>query len=262
MILPSLYPIIDFSCFAAQPDPIWAIVRYAEELIAAGATLIQLRDKSLVSDGNQPGNPGLENPARRFLSCARELRRVTWGVGKTATGKTGAGTTPRATLIINDRVDICLAADADGVHLGQDDLSPEAVRRIFDSVSHPLRPMEAHGDQQQSGSQRMGHPNPLLIGFSTHNLSQVREADALPIDYIAIGPVFATGSKANPDPMVGLEGVRQARRVTKKPLVAIGGITRQNCSQVKAAGADAVAVISDLLESPAKAVADFLRVLG
>jgi len=102
----------------------------------------------------------------------------------------------------------------------------------------------------------------LLIGFSTHNLAQVREADTLPIDYIAIGPVFATGSKANPDPVVGLDGVREARRVTKKPLVAIGGITRQNCSQVKAAGADAVAVISDLLESPAKAVADFLRVLG
>ena len=103
----------------------------------------------------------------------------------------------------------------------------------------------------------------LLIGFSTHNLAQVIAADSLPVDYIAIGPVFATGSKANPDPVVGLEGVRQARRVTKKPLVAIGGITRQNCSQVKAAGgADAVAVISDLLESPAKAVADFLRVLG
>ena len=102
----------------------------------------------------------------------------------------------------------------------------------------------------------------LLIGFSTHNLAQVIAADSLPIDYIAIGPVFATGSKANPDPVVGLEGVRQARQVTKKPLVAIGGITRQNCSQVKAAGADAVAVISDLLESPAKAVADFLRVLG
>ena len=270
MILPSLYPIIDFSCFAAQPDPIMAIVGYAEELIAAGATLIQLRDKS------QPEQP------RRFLSCARELRRVTLD---------------RATLIINDRVDICLAADADGVHLGQDDLSPRAAWKIFDSVSHPLRSMEAQRDQRQSGSQRMAHPGEssvrekiglseqssrpedkghgegsaieerettrkILIGFSTHNLAQVREADTLPIDYIAIGPVFATGSKANPDPVVGLDGVREARRVTKKPLVAIGGITRQNCSQVKAAGADAVAVISDLLESPAKAVADFLRVLG
>lgn len=215
----SLYPIIDFSCFAVQPDPIMAIVQYAEELIAAGAPLIQLRDKS------QPEQP------RRFLSCARELRRITWGIG----------TTPRATLIINDRVDICLAADADGVHLGQDDLSPESARKIFDQV--------------KNGKTR-------IIGFSTHNLAQVIAADSLPIDYIAIGPVFATGSKANPDPVVGLDGVRQARGVTKKPLVAIGGITRQNCAQVKAAGADAVALISDLLESPGKAVADFLRVLG
>jgi thiamine-phosphate pyrophosphorylase len=212
--LPLLYPIIDFSCFAAQFDPIAAIVRYAEELISAGATLIQLRDKS------QP------EQMRRFLSCARELRRVTLD---------------RASLIINDRVDICLAADADGVHLGQGDLLPAAAHRIFDQV--------------KDGKTR-------VIGFSTHNLSQLREADILPVDYIAIGPVFATGSKANPDPVVGLEGVRQARQVTRKPLVAIGGITRQNCAQVKAAGADAVAVISDLLESPAKAVADFLRVLG
>jgi thiamine-phosphate pyrophosphorylase len=217
--LPHLYPIIDFSCFAAKPDPIMAIVRYAEKLIAAGATLIQFRDKS------QPEQP------RRFLSCARELRRVTLGIG----------TKPRVTLIVNDRVDICLAADADGTHLGQDDLSPESARRIFDQV--------------KDGKSR-------IIGFSTHNLAQVRAADALLVDYIAIGPVFATESKANPDPVIGIEGVRQARRVTKKPLVAIGGITRQNCSQVKAAGADAVAVISDLLESPAKAVADFLRVLG
>jgi thiamine monophosphate synthase len=301
--VPPLYPIIDFSCFVAQPDPIWAVVRYAEELIAAGATLIQLRDKS------QPEQP------RRFLSCARELRRVTWG----------AGTTPRATLIINDRVDLCLAADADGVHLGQDDLSPESARRIFDSVlSHPIswspgksqllrermgHPGESSVESSESHpiarslgksqllGERMGHSGEssdrekigrsekssgreetghregsavegremtrkLLIGFSTHSLAQVRAADTLPVDYIAIGPVFATGSKANPDPVVGLDGVRQARRVTQKPLVAIGGITRLNCSQVKAAGADAVAVISDLLESPAKAVADFLRVLG
>jgi thiamine monophosphate synthase len=198
-------------------------------------------------------------------------------------------------LIINDRVDLCLAADADGVHLGQDDLSPAAARRIFDSVlSHPIaqslgksqllhermgHPGELSGrekigrSKESSSQEEMGHreglvveerrtTEKLLIGFSTHNLAQVIAADALPIDYIAIGPVFATGSKANPDPVVGLEGVRQARQATKKPLVAIGGITRQNCAQVKAAGADAVAVISDLLESPAKAVADFLRVLG
>jgi len=250
MTAPLLYPIIDFSCFATKPDPIMAIVRYAEELIAAGATLIQLLDKS------QP------EQTRRFLRCARELRRVTWG-----SEITGSRTTPRATLIINDRLDICLAADADGVHLGQDDLSPAAARKIFDSISETPTPWVPHPfaakplQSSEIPGERVGEKK-LLIGFSTHNLAQLREADTLPVDYIAIGPVFATGSKANPDPVVGLEGVRQARRVTKKPLVAIGGITRQNCSQVKAAGADSVAVISDLLESPAKAVADFLRVLG
>jgi thiamine-phosphate pyrophosphorylase len=260
MLLPPLYPIIDFSCFAPKPDAIMAVVRYAEELIAAGATLIQLRDKSLAAAATHPTEG---NPTWRFLSCARELRRVALD---------------KATLIINDRVDLCLAADADGVHLGQDDLSPAAARKIFDSVishtpgtpkqwvPHPFaaKPLQSF----ELPSERVGEQTAvamhkkLLIGYSTHNLSQVHEADALPIDYIAIGPVFATGSKVNPDPVVGLEGVRQARQATRKPLVAIGGITRRNCSQVKAAGADAVAVISDLLESPAKAVADFLRVLG
>lgn len=214
MILPPLYAIIDYSLFAVQPDPVAAMARYADELIRAGATLIQLRDKS------EPAQP------RRFLSCARELRRITLD---------------RATFIINDRVDVCLAAGADGVHLGQDDLSSEAAHKIFDSI--------------KDGKTR-------IIGYSTHNLIQVREADSLPIDYIAIGPVFATSSKANPDPLIGLEVVRAARQVTQKPLVAIGGITRQNCRQVTEAGADSVAVISDLFESPGKAVADFLRVLG
>ena len=214
MTLPRLYPIIDFSYFAAEPDPIAAIAGYAEELMSAGITLLQLRDKS------QP------EALRRFLSCARELRRVT---------------RDRATLMMNDRVDLCLAAEADGCHLGQDDLSPTAARRIFDTV--------------KDGKSR-------IIGFSTHNLDQLREADTLPVDYVAIGPVFATSSKMNPDPVVGVEGVRQARQVTRKPLIAIGGITRQNCRQVIDCGADAVAVISDLFESPAKAVADFLRVLG
>ncbi len=213
MTLPLLYPIIDFTFFASKPDPVAAIARYAEELIAGGATLIQLRDKS------EPLQP------RRFLSCARELRRITMG---------------RAALIINDRLDLCLASDADGVHLGQDDLSPAAVRKIFDSIKDG---------------------KPRIIGFSTHNLSQARDAGSLSVDYIAIGPVFATSSKAKPDPVIGLEGVRAARQVTQKPLVAIGGITRGNCRQVTEAGADSVAVISDLFESPVKAVADFLRVL-
>jgi thiamine-phosphate pyrophosphorylase len=154
----------------------------------------------------------------------RELRRIT---------------RDHAKLIINDYPDLCLACDADGVHLGQDDVSPAAARRIFASSKK----------------------EDLWIGFSTHNLNQVREADAMAIDYLALGPVFTTSSKANPDPVIGLDGVRKARQVTSKPLVAIGGITRENCRQVREAGADSVAVISDLLESPAKAVEDFLRIL-
>lgn len=210
MTIPPLYPIIDFACFASAPDPVLAVVRFAEELLRGGATLIQYRDKS--------------SDVRRFLSCARELRRVT---------------RDRARLVINDRVDLALACEADGVHLGQDDLSPSASRRIFDA------------------SGKKG----LLIGFSTHNLDQVREADSSPIDYVAVGPVFATASKVNPDPVIGLEGVQAARQATSRPLVAIGGITRENCRQVREAGAGSVAVISDLLQSPAKAVEDFLRIL-
>ncbi len=210
MILPVLYPIIDYSCFSAKPDPIAAITAFAGELIKSGATLIQYRDKI--------------SPPQNVLSALRELRRVT---------------RDSATLIVNDYPDLCLAAGADGVHLGQDDLSPTAARRIFTAAKKPE----------------------LIIGFSTHNLSQVREADQMPIDYLAVGPVFSTSSKVNPDPIIGLNGVKQARQATSRPLVAIGGITRNNCSQVKHAGADSVAVISDLVESPAKAVADFLRIL-
>jgi thiamine-phosphate pyrophosphorylase len=100
------------------------------------------------------------------------------------------------------------------------------------------------------------------MGVSTHNVAQVAEADKTSADYIAIGPVFATGSKQNPDPVVGLAGVRDARGLTGKPLVAIGGITRQNCRAVVDAGADAVAVISDLIRDPGKSVEEFLRILG
>jgi thiamine-phosphate pyrophosphorylase len=211
-VLPRLYPILDFSSFAAKADPVAAMLTFADQLLKAGATILQYRDKT--------------STVLHCLSHARELRRLTLN---------------RATFIVNDRVDLALACDADGVHLGQDDLSPEASRKIFDQVK----------DSRQR-----------IIGFSTHNLSQIKQADAMPIDYVAIGPVFATASKANPDPVIGLEGVRQAREATRKPLVAIGGITRVNARQVREAGADSVAVIADLLDSPAKAVEDFLRVLG
>ena len=136
---------------------------------------------------------------------------------------------------MNDRADICIAAAFQGVHVGQEDLSPEGARIVI-------------------GSQR-------ILGVSTHNLEQLREADAGPADYIAYGPVFATRSKLNPDPAVGLEGIRAARAAARKPLVAIGGITRANAVSVIDAGADSVAVIADLLTSPAKVTEEFLRLL-
>jgi thiamine-phosphate pyrophosphorylase len=121
------------------------------------------------------------------------------------------------------------------VHVGQEDLSPESVRGII-------------------GPDRW-------LGVSTHNPEQLREADLTSADYLAVGPVFATSSKENPDPLIGLEGVRRARQLTRKPLVAIGGITRRNAVSVLEAGADSVAVISDLLREPRKSAEEFFRVL-
>jgi thiamine-phosphate pyrophosphorylase len=138
-------------------------------------------------------------------------------------------------LIMNDRADLCLVAEFDGVHVGQDDLSPEAVRSII-------------------GPDRW-------LGVSNHNPEQLAKADQTSADYLAIGPVFSTSSKDKPDPVVGLEGVRRARQLTRKPLVAIGGITRANAASVIEAGADSVAVISDLLRDPRKSAEEFFRIL-
>ena len=204
---PRLYPIVDSSSHASTQD----LVAYAEELAAGGCTLLQYRNKS--------GN------ARMMLEQARELRRLS---------RAGASA-PHLRLIMNDRADLCLAAEFDGVHVGQDDLSPESVRGII-------------------GPDRW-------LGVSTHNPDQLREADLTSADYLAIGPVFATSSKERPDPVVGLEGVRRARALTRKPLVAIGGITRANAASVIEAGADSVAVISDLLREPRKSAEEFFRVL-
>lgn len=121
-------------------------------------------------------------------------------------------------LIVNDRADLARLVDA-GLHVGQDDLPPSAARTILGSAA---------------------------LGFSTHNETQVRAAEAEPADYLALGPIFGTASKQNPDPVVGIAGLRGLRPLTKKPLVAIGGITRENAKTVLDAGADAVAVIGDL----------------
>jgi thiamine-phosphate pyrophosphorylase len=142
------------------------------------------------------------------------------------------------TFIVNDRADIALIAGAHGVHLGQDDLPVDLARRLLCPGT--------------------------IVGSSTHSIAQVEEADRSSADYIAFGPVFPTRSKEQPDPTVGLEGVRAARKITGKPLVGIGGITVENARGVIKAGADAVAVISDLLKHPdvATRAQEFLRILG
>jgi thiamine-phosphate pyrophosphorylase len=134
-------------------------------------------------------------------------------------------------LIMNDRVSLVQPSGFDGVHVGQEDMPPAEVRALL-------------GPE-------------ILIGISTHGDAQLRAGAEGPADYVAIGPVYATSSKENPSPVVGLEGVRAARGLTNKPLVAIGGIARMNCAAVIEAGADSVAVISDLLPDPSRRVEEF-----
>lgn len=139
--------------------------------------------------------------------------------------------------VMNDRVDLALLAGWNAVHLGHKDLPVEAARRIF-------------GERQ------------FIAGVSTHNEEQVRAAEAGSAEYVAIGPVFGTTTKTDTDPEVGLEGVRRARALTGKPLVAIGGITRANAASVMEAGADSVAVIGGLFDGSGgvvTAVQDFVR---
>ena len=130
-------------------------------------------------------------------------------------------------IIINDRVDIALALKADGVHLGQDDLLPAEARKILGGKA--------------------------IIGFSTHNIEQAVTAIRFPIDYLAIGPIFTTGTKENPDAVVGLEDLRKVREATGNfPLVAIGGINLENLREVYKAGADSAAIISSLISDTGK----------
>jgi len=184
--LPKLYPITDVGLTGLSH------AEQVERLAEGGATLIQLRDK-------------LAAP-REFYQAALEAMRVARRLG--------------VRIIINDRVDIAMAVEADGVHLGQDDLPPERARQLL-------------------GPSR-------LVGYSTHNLGQALAADSAPIDYLAIGPVFQTSTKERPDPVVGLDALREIKRRLTKPLVAIGGITLDRAGSVIAAGADSVAVIADL----------------
>ncbi len=139
-------------------------------------------------------------------------------------------------FIVNDRPDIAAMTDSGGVHVGQEDLPAEEARRIC-------------------GISRW-------VGVSTHNLEQLREADLTSVDYIAVGPIFPTGTKENPDPVVGIEFLRAARQMTAKPLVAIGGITIESAADVFRAGADSVAIIRDLFVAPdpAERARDYLAI--
>jgi thiamine-phosphate pyrophosphorylase len=139
-------------------------------------------------------------------------------------------------LILNDWPKLVTEVGFHGVHVGQTDMSPAEAREIL-------------------GPEK-------IVGISTHNEKQLRAADLEPVDYIAVGPVFATATKVNPDPVIGPEGVRLARSLTRKPLVAIGGITIENAASVRQAGADSLAVISAIFlpgSEVAKSVEGFLR---
>jgi thiamine-phosphate pyrophosphorylase len=135
-----------------------------------------------------------------------------------------------ALFIVDDRADVAMLLDA-GLHVGQDDLPPRDARRLLGSDA--------------------------VIGFSSHNVQQVCAAGGEPVDYVAFGPVFPTASKRNPDPVTGIEALKECRALVEKPLAAIGGITRETAAAVLAAGADSVAVIGDLL--PAELTSVSLR---
>lgn len=197
--LPKIYPITDVSTTKLSH------LEQVRQLAAGGATFIQLRDKRAAPQD-------FYEAAKAVIEFAR----------------------PRnIKIIINDRVDIALVVKADGVHLGQDDLPPDAARKIL-------------GDR-------------AIIGFSTHTVSQVAEASKFPVDYLAIGPIFATVSKENPDAIVGLEKLKTAREtVGAMPLVAIGGISFENIRMIFQNGADSAAVIGAVL-NPANEISNNLE---
>jgi len=205
LVLPRLYAIIDADHLRGRP-----LELVCQTLLTAGVRLFQYRNK--------------QGTSRRIFEAATGLLPMI----RTAGGR----------LIVNDRADVALVSGADGVHIGQDDLTVEEARRV-------LKPGQ-------------------IVGCSTHNLEQLRQADASTADYLAFGPVFATGSKERPDPVVGLDGLARARQATSKPLVAIGGITAGNARDVIENGADAVAVIGGLLlaDDLSLSARQFLQALG
>ena len=186
----TLYLITDDGYLQGREDWLKAI----EDAIRGGVTVVQYRSK------------GVGKTTREMYEELKALRELTKKYG--------------VPLIVNDRVDLALAVDADGVHIGQDDLPPEVVRRIL-------------GEDK-------------IIGISTHSLEEVKEANNQPVDYIAFGSIYRTPTKEKPI-VVGVEALKEAKKIAEKPLVAIGGIMPYNVDEVIKAGADGVAVISAIL---------------
>jgi thiamine-phosphate diphosphorylase len=193
MLLPKIYPITDTKLSGISH------FEQVKALLDGGARIIQVRDK-------HSNSRDLFAAIEECQALARERDAV---------------------LIVNDRVDIALALDADGVHLGQDDLSPVEARKLLGADA--------------------------IIGFSTHSVEQAVEAIRLPVDYIAAGPIFPTGSKSDHAPAIGLKGLEKIRKaIGNFSMVAIGGIGLDNCQDVLSAGADSAAMISALVSEPSQ----------
>ncbi len=182
----------DFGLYAIMTAPRAGHRRFAETCVECGVKILQLREKGL-SD-------------RKLLSIAREVRSITRGTD--------------TMFVINDRPDIAVLCDADGLHLGRDDMDIDDARKIFGGVT----------------------------GLSTHSITQVQEALERNPDYIGFGPVFPTPTKAIPDPVVGTENLRKVLEISDKPVIAIGGIFPENLSDVLASGAQNIALVRHLME--------------
>jgi thiamine-phosphate pyrophosphorylase len=190
LVLPRLYVILDAALLTVPETDC------AQELATAGVRLLQYRNKRA--------------SARELFETSKKLLLQLSPLG--------------VSLVVNDRPDVAAVAGANGVHVGQEDLGVEEVRRVV-------------------GAEK-------LVGVSTHNLEQFERAAASSVDYIAVGPIFTTGTKSNLDPVVGTQFIREVRPLTDKPIVAIGGITLQRAPEIIESGADSVAVISDILRAP------------
>lgn len=189
MVLPRFYPILDLLVLTARG---YSPLDAAAEMLDLGVRLMQFRNKA-------PFTPAILELLERISERCRQANAV---------------------LVVNDRADVAALLEGAGVHLGQEDLTPEHARKVL--------------------------TGPRLIGYSTHNESQLREAQRQDASYYALGPVFATSTKADADPVIGVDAWKRLRPISTRPLVAIGGITRGNAAAVLEAGADSLAVIGDV----------------